>query len=943
VLWRFGIPLAMPPQVTTETNFALEGFFSLGTVVVIGIVLLAVSWWMAHRDARFADRPRFVWFLFALRCLAILVLLWMLAGPTLVTSVKKLRMKSLALLVDASASMGLVDVIDGSGNVSRWAAARDRGDTKTIRALDEAVGTLIASRNQLEHFARIPNSTQNSSEARKLLAQAAQGIKTGVAAIKKAADDLPGSASELKRGLGEAAKTIESRVLDTLGDKSAEFNRGKTLASLERERWLSDRLAVLSVAVSQMENLADQFIKSVETPMVKSPGEVAAEESKLSRLDKVDAFVAAAEQTWLKDIRKKAVVNRYEFGEKVIPLGNISALPNSKKDADKRKNLSSATQIGAALQQVALDNTAQPVEAAILITDGGQNAGQDPREIAGSLSGTTLHVVPIGNTKMQRDVILHHTHAPRAVLQNDDVVIDSIVTAYDCDKEKLQVELLDNDRVVDQQTLNVMSEVFDSRVQLRWKAAHLGKHTLAFRVVPVTDERTEENNATKADIHVMEDKIRVLIADNFPRWETRYLLNLFKRDDRVVYDQLLFEPQRGSGEGVRNTFPVSLEEWSRYRVVILGDLLPTQLTAEHQKLLREYVTEAGGNLIIVAGKDAMPGAYLSQPLGSIIPVQAGDRALGGNNAFYLHLTDEGSMSLATQVAENPGVSERVWREMSERMPIYAMSEFSKPKPTTHSLIWASMSKSGFNPSDGSTRSFLAWHYVGAGRVVYLAAPVTYQLRYRQGDTFHHRFWGQLLRWAVARDLAEGSQTVRLSTDKLRYEQGESVQASVRLSQLDGRRVSGATPQISAIQEGKLIQEITMKEDASRPGTYNGALEALPVGAVKLEVSGDRVKQLLAAENYRRPVETTINIDPSGLLELRHPLANMPLLRQVADASGGMVLPPSALKSALQQLNLDPEVLENITKKPLWNRWDLFWLFILCLTLEWAGRKYLGLS
>src|SRR5258705_7128151 len=177
---------------------------------------------MAHRDARFADRPRFVWFLFALRCLAILVLLWMLAGPTLVTSVKKFRMKSLALLVDTSASMGLVDVIDGSGNVSRWAAARDRGDTKTIRALDEAVGTLIASRNQLEHFSKIPNSTKNSSEARKLLTQAAQGIKTGIAAIKKTADDLPGSASELKRGLGEAAKTIESKELETLGDRSAE-------------------------------------------------------------------------------------------------------------------------------------------------------------------------------------------------------------------------------------------------------------------------------------------------------------------------------------------------------------------------------------------------------------------------------------------------------------------------------------------------------------------------------------------------------------------------------------------------------------------------------------------------------------------------------------------------------------------------------------------------
>src|SRR6185436_9265727 len=406
--------------------------------------------------------------------------------------------------------------------------------------------------------------------------------------------------------------------------------------------------------------------------------------------------------------------------------------------------------------------------------------------------------------------------------------------------EKLQVQLLDGDRVVDQQTITVNTEVYDNRVQLRWKAADLGKHTLAFRVLPVSDERSEENNAAKADIHVMEDKIRVLVADNFPRWETRYLLNLFKRDDRVEFEQLLFEPERATGTSVRSAFPNSLEEWSKYRVIILGDVLPSQLTPEHQKLLREYLTEAGGNLIIVAGKEAMPGAYLDQPLGAVLPIEAGDRGFAGNRPIYLHVTDEGSMTLATQIADNPGTSERVWREMSERLPIYGLSEFSRPKPTTHSLIWASASKTGFNPGDSSsTRAFLAWHYVGAGRVVYLAAPVTYQLRYRQGDNFHHRFWGQLLRWAIARDLAEGSQTVRLSTDKSRYENGESVQVQVRMTQLDGKAVTGAAPQLTVVQENQLIQSVNLKEDASRPGSYGVLIEQLPVGPIKLQVGGPR--------------------------------------------------------------------------------------------------------
>jgi hypothetical protein len=928
----------MPPETTTETKFALEGFLSLPTIIVLGIGLLALSWWIARRDTRFADRPKFVWILFALRCVAVLVLLWMLAGPTLVTIFRKFRMKSVAVLVDKSGSMGLVDATDGSGNISRWAAARGQGpDARIVSDFDAAAAMLRAAQNQLERFSKIPNATKKPDEARDLLARAAHGIKAGMTSVEKAANDLPNSAGEIKSSISDSTRPVQSSI-ELLERKSAEFNRGKALAAIERERWLPDALSSLSVAVGHVERLTGQFAVLLENPMAQSAS--LAEDSKLSRFDKIGDFMAGAEQTWLKEIRSKATVNRYEFGAKVVPLGTA---PWQKPNPKQPEALASATQLGSALQQIALDATAQPLEAAILITDGGQNAGRDPRELASSLAGTTLHIVPIGNTKMQRDVILHHTHAPKAVLQNDVVVIDSIVTAYDCEKEQLRVELLDNDTVVDQQTVPVVGEVFDARVQLRWKAAALGKHSLSFRVVPVSDERTEENNAAKADIHVMEAKIRVLVADNFPRWETRYLLNLFKRDDRVEFEQLLFEPQTAAGESARAQFPSTLEEWTKYRVVILGDVLPAQFTAQQQKILREYITQAGGNLIIVAGKDAMPAAYYNQPLGPLIPVEAGSRALPANNPFYLHLTDEGSMTLATQIAEDPGISERLWREMSERLPVYALSEFSKPKPTTHSLIWASASKQGFDPSHELTRSFLAWHYVGAGRVVYIAAPITYQLRYRQGDTFHHRFWGQLLRWAVARDLAEGSQTVRLSTDKSRYEQGEPVQVSVRLTRLDGRAVSGAALEVSAFGEGNLLQEIGVKEDPARPGTYFGTLPQLPVGPIKLQASGDQVKELLAAENYRRPVETTINIDPNAMLELRHPLCNLPLLREIADASGGMIVPPTGLKAALEQLNLEPEVLENVTRRPLWNRWDLFWLFIGCLSLEWAGRKLAGLS
>src|SRR6185503_9922390 len=146
----------MLPETTSETKFALEGFLSLPAIAIVGVVLLALSWWMAQRDTRFADRPKLVWVLFTLRCVAVLILLWMLAGPTLVTVFRKFRMKSIAVFVDKSGSMGLVDTADGSGNVSRWAVARGHSsEARIVGELDDAVAMLRAAQNHLERLSKL--------------------------------------------------------------------------------------------------------------------------------------------------------------------------------------------------------------------------------------------------------------------------------------------------------------------------------------------------------------------------------------------------------------------------------------------------------------------------------------------------------------------------------------------------------------------------------------------------------------------------------------------------------------------------------------------------------------------------------------------------------------------------------------------------------------------
>jgi hypothetical protein len=120
--------------------------------------------------------------------------------------------------------------------------------------------------------------------------------------------------------------------------------------------------------------------------------------------------------------------------------------------------------------------------------------------------------------------------------------------------------------------------------------------------------------------------------------------------------------------------------WTKYRVIILGDVTPAQLAPAQQEMLRKYVSEEGGNLIVIAGQTAMPAAFADQPLGAMIPATASSQPASTTQPFSLAVTAEGSSSVPTQLDDDPLASERIWREMSLKLPIYNLSPSPNPSP-----------------------------------------------------------------------------------------------------------------------------------------------------------------------------------------------------------------------------------------------------------------------
>jgi hypothetical protein len=281
-------------------------------------------------------------------------------------------------------------------------------------------------------------------------------------------------------------------------------------------------------------------------------------------------------------------------------------------------------------------------------------------------------------------------------------------------------------------------------------------------------------------VNVTRSEIKVLLADELPRWEYRYLTQLFRRDPKVECDELLFHPRMiatGRREATK-TVPITVDDWDQYDVAVLGDLPPEHLPAAAQESLVEYVQERGGTVVLIAGSEAMPQAYESHPLGQILPVSPVADAAPPASGYAFRVTEEGEKHEALLIGETAEATRTAWDFVNRFSPLHELSQWRRPRPSARTLLAAVPRDAA--ESEVQSNVFLCWQPVGRGRVVYLAGPETYRLRFLRGDRLHYRFWGQLLRWAIASDLGAGTQFVRIRTDKSRYNPRETVEAVVEV-------------------------------------------------------------------------------------------------------------------------------------------------------------------
>ncbi|MGE3778360.1 MAG: hypothetical protein AB7F89_14330, partial [Pirellulaceae bacterium] len=742
-----GLVITKPMPVTTSTidSLSWDGPLPWTGVVTLGGLILALIAWSLRRELPVLGKRRTLLF-GLLRTAVTLLVLWMLLAPALVRNERSTTRRAVAIVVDASESMSTTDppVPDEDW---RWVVAAAGADETSPTALaDRALAAAALAVQRLKNA----NSALRSQKPERLALlsaaaawDAVERTSTNLQALAehgKAAKSTTGE-SEPWEPIPRMLEVLRGTDCQRLGELAAGVRRGQDSLQFGWREQLADLEYHLAGIERRMAALVRQIAvwerSSNETMNLRS-----ALTGRPARSARVAELVAVLDESVLAKVHSQADVRHAEFDRHFRSRDSLAtAKPSSEVNAADPRSPSRlevpdpveppTTNLTEALDQLRQLRQEQPLAAVLLFTDAAHNQSdvRDPRDAAAELAGTPVYVVPIGNPEHVRDVELKAISAPGVVMKDDDVVIEATFQAYDCATESVLVELLQDGRVVQDRQMTIDSDVATLRARFHARLDEVGLQRFQVRVGALDGERSTENNFDQFEVHVTRDHIDLLLADELPRWEFRYLAQLLRRDAKVACDELLFRP-RLSATGRRadsKSFPTTADEWDEYDVVLLGDVSSEQLTVEAQTSLAEYLRERGGTLVVIAGDESMPHAYANQPLEELLPVTRVDMADENppRDGYALQVTSDGWQHHALMIADTQEGTRTAWDFINAQAPFYALSPYHRALPTARTLITALPRPLVEAEPDPAARAFLCWQPVGRGRVVYLASPEPY--------------------------------------------------------------------------------------------------------------------------------------------------------------------------------------------------------------------------
>lgn len=691
------------------------------------------------------------------------------------------------------------------------------------------------------------------------------------------------------------------------------------------------------------------------------------------RLERVRAALTNSKLNFIRKLRERNKVKIYSFDAErstLVELGQTDpeAAAKEKGDGgedasliaesdafsllDKLKADGAATAIGDALNKIQKDLRSEKISAIILITDGRQNAGSlDPFEEALRFRRRRIpiHTVGVGDPREAKDLKVDNLQAPDVSIVGDLISYDCVIKSTGF-KEAIEVdvELLFDGVVRERQRVQVGGDQPERAVRMRTKPDVPGEYATEIRINVLPVEINPKNNVAKHALRVIDQRIKVLYIDGYPRWEYRYLKNALVRDRSMEVQCLLLSAESGfpqeatPGLASLRRIP-DRKELLGYHVVILGDINPEATWPDDGTPvfpdafwndLTEFVGDFGGGLLLMSGQRDCPRRFSGRPLAKLLPVVIDklDRSqVRYTEVFYPQLTRIGKKSSLMRIDPNERRNQALWDNEDGGLPgFYWYERAVKSKPLARVLA--------VHPDKGNENGkypIFAWQYYKSGTVFFSAIDSTWRWRAGVGDKYTYRFYGQIIRF-LSNGRFQRSKRFSITTDKIKYTLGEEVHVTARVYNREMKPSSEKERQAEIETPDGRRDKLTLALIQDKPGHYEAFYRASARGKYRAILMAPDAGA--DEEAGPRPFEVVL---PSA--ELAETRMNAKGLKKIADVSGGSYVRlteigelPEQIKSMRERIPLAA------SERKLWDNHWVFLILISLLILEWVGRKVIKL-
>ena len=591
-----------------------------------------------------------------------------------------------------------------------------------------------------------------------------------------------------------------------------------------------------------------------------------------------------------------------------------------------------STAIGDAIREVMNRKRGQPLAGIVLVTDGVNNSGSQPRDAAAAAraEGVPLYIYGVGITS-PRDLIVQNLFAPDVTFVKDEVPLTVRVRGQGLNGESAELLLKLDGQVVATRTLTFTNDA-EQVVPLKFTPQTLGEFELTASIESRADEAVKDNNSRSQRIKVIDSKIKVLLVDQSPRWEFKYLQMMLLRDRRVELKCFLVEGDKAISRTADTPylpeFPARRDELFKYDLVILGDVDPKMLTALHQENLNKLVSDFGGALVVLAGKRHMPAQYRRSVLEKLLPVEFDPPTTDSrvdviaDKPIKLQLTAAGRASAMLRLSDRDDENAQMWAQLP---PIYWAARVTRAKPAAEVLV---VDPDVSKESRFGKMPVIAVQQYGLGQVMFVGTDNLWRWRKNAGDFYYTAVWGQIAQRVSIQRLLGVSRRTQLSTDRQNYMTGDRVAVYARLYSGAGFEPvqEPAVKGSFGLKNGQGPRtEVALRPVPDQPAMYRGEFIATGAGGYGFSVEND--PQTVLDFNVTEP-----------RFEFGETAMNEPLLKELAATTGGQFFREENLYKLPETIAAKTERVQSPMEVELWASPLYFLLLLGVVTAEWVLRK-----